>query len=119
MRFVRWIVILLVLIFIILQLIYNSESLSGSIRLVIQILPKRPIIEVNADIWLSLIIVFVLGFGIAILFEVYYWFKYSSAIRSQNRIIKKLRKRLIKYLPAHKSKENLEDTTSTDSKSFP
>ena len=119
MRFVRWITILLVLIFIILQILYNSESLAGNFRLVIQILPKRPVWEIIFPIWLSLIVVFMLGFGIAILFEVYYWFRYTSAIRSQNRIINKLRKRLKKYLPPEKAAKSLDDTTSTDTKSLP
>lgn len=118
MRFVRWIVVILVLIFIILQILYNSESLAGNLRLVIQIWPKRPIWEIAPPIWFSLIIVFVLGFGIAILFEIYYWFKYSYAIRSQNRLIKKLRKRLKKYLPPEKAAKSLDDTTSTDTTSL-
>jgi len=98
MRYLRWIVILLVFIFILLQIIYNIHNLTAQLEFVIKV-PGKELFRDSVQTWLGLFIMFALGFGIAILFEIYYWLKYNRIIRTQNKIIQKLRKELNAFKP--------------------
>lgn len=105
MRYARWIVVLLVFIFILLQIIYNLKNLTAPLEFVIKI-PGKELFKISAETWLGLFIMFLLGFGIAILFEIYYWLKYTRTIRTQNKIIQKLRKELNAFKPSIEQPQN-------------
>jgi len=99
MRYIRWSLVLLIFIFIILQIIYNLPHLTAPLQLVVKI-PGKELANLNTQTWLGLLVMFLLGFGIAILFEIYYWLKYTRTIRTQNKIIQKLRKELNAFKPS-------------------
>jgi hypothetical protein len=106
MRYLRWILMLLVLILIILQIFYNFKNFTESTFLyAFQILPSKELFKIELPVWQGFLIVFMAGFGLAIMFEIYYWFKYTMTIRSQNKLIKKLQGELtaLKPLPVEPS----------------
>jgi len=103
MRYLRWIFMLLILIVIILQIFYNFKYFTESTFIyAFQILPSKELFKIELPVWQGFLIVFMTGFGLAILFEIYYWFKYTMTIRSQNKLIKKLQNEVtaLKPLPA-------------------
>jgi len=67
MRYLKWILVLLIIILVVLEVIYNFSAMSQS---------------------------FILGFGLAIILEIYFWYKYTMTIRKQNKIIKNLEQKL-------------------------
>jgi len=100
MRYVRWIFMLLILTLLILQIFYNFKNLTEStFNFAFQLLPAREIFRIDLPVWQGLLIMFLLGFGLAILFEIYYWAKYTLTIRSQNKLIRKLQKTLESIMP--------------------
>ena len=106
MRFVRLIVMLLILLFIILQIFYNFKNLTeATFTYAFQLLPTKEIFTLELPVWQGLLIMFLIGFGLALIFEIYYWAKYTLHIRSQNKIINKLQKTLEAVMPPHKEPE--------------
>ena len=100
MRYIRWIFMLLILIFIILQIFYNFKNLTETtFAFGLALLPGREFFHIEVPVWQGLLILFLIGFGLAILFEIYYWAKYTMTIRSQNKTIKALQKEIAKYKP--------------------
>lgn len=100
MRYIRWISILLILIVIILQIFYNFKYFTEVTFLyAFQILPSKELFKIELPVWQGLLIMFLLGFGLAIMFETYYWFKYTMTIRGQNKLIKQLRDELTALKP--------------------
>jgi ABC-type Na+ efflux pump permease subunit len=98
MRYLKWILLLIVIIFIFLQVLNNMETFGTTLAFSLRIPGENPTIHIN---FLSLaIIIFASGFLIAILIEIYYWFKYSRTIRQQNKTIQSLRKELETLKPA-------------------
>ena len=93
MRYLKWFLVLAVLIFIVLEIIYNFSSLTQNFQLVFR-LPGKTLFTIEMQLWFGLLIMFVLGFSLAILLEIYFWFKYTMTIRKQNRIIQDLQKEL-------------------------
>jgi len=93
MRYLKWFLVLVVLIFIILEIIYNISSLTQNFQLVFR-LPRKTFFTIEMQLWFGLLIMFILGFSLAILLEIYFWFKYTMTIRKQNRIIQDLQKEL-------------------------
>ncbi len=93
MRYIRWIVILLVLFVLILELAYNFQSTSQTFKFTIWV-PGRTLASLEMEIWIGMLITFALGFGLAIFFELYYWSKYTITIRKQNKILEDLKKEL-------------------------
>ena len=93
MRYLKWFLILAVLIFIVLEIIYNFSSLTQNFQLVFR-LPGKTLFTIEMQLWFGLLIMFILGFSLAILLEIYFWFKYTMTIRKQNRIIQDLQKEL-------------------------
>jgi len=102
MRFIKWIVMLLALLVLILQIFYNFKSLTeNTFSFAFQLLPGNKIFERELPVWQGLLVVFMLGFGLAFLFEIYYWARYTLRIRSQNRIITRLQKAVDSIRPSH------------------
>lgn len=93
MRYLKWFLVLAVLIFIVLEIIYNFSSLTQNFQLVFR-LPGKTLFTIEMQLWFGLLIMFILGFSLAILLEIYFWFKYTMTIRKQNRIIQDLQKEL-------------------------
>jgi hypothetical protein len=116
MRYVRWILMLLILIFIIMQVVYNFESMGQNFMVVIQV-PGTKLFEGEIEIWLALLGVFLIGFGIAIALELYYWFKYSMTIRNQNKLILGLQEELAALKPAQDAPATPAPAESKPSKS--
>jgi uncharacterized membrane protein YciS (DUF1049 family) len=115
MRYVRWIVMLLILIVIILQIFYNFKNFTESTFVyAFQLLPAKELFRIELPVWQGLLIMFLLGFGMAILFEVYYWFKYTMTIRSQNKLIKKLQDEVIALRPLPAQSEPAPEAKSKD-----
>jgi uncharacterized membrane protein YciS (DUF1049 family) len=91
---------LLILILLILQIFYNFKNLTeANFSFAFQLLPAREIFRIELPVWQGLLIMFLLGFGLAILFEIYYWAKYTLTIRSQNKLIRRLQKTLESIMP--------------------
>ena len=108
MRFVRLIVMLLILLLIILQIFYNFKNLTeATFSYTFQLLPTKEIFTLELPVWQGLLIMFLIGFGLALIFEIYYWAKYTLHIRSQNKIINKLQQALESVMPPHKEPEEL------------
>ncbi len=93
MRYVRWIIILLVLLFLILELAYNFQVSSQTFKFVIWV-PGRTLATLEMEIWIGMLVTFALGFGLAIFFELYYWGKYALTIRKQDQVIEELKKKV-------------------------
>lgn len=93
MRYLRWIIVLLFLLFLMMELVYNFQTTSQILQFKIWV-PGKTIVTLEMEIWLALILTFILGFGLAIFFELYYWGKYSLSFRKQNKLIEELKKRL-------------------------
>lgn len=93
MRYIKWIILILALLFIFMQLHYNVPSFLKPLTLMLRV-PGKTFASFSIQLWFAFVLVFFLGFGLAILFEVYYWFKYTQTIRQQNKIIKELKKKI-------------------------
>ena len=93
MRYLKWILVLLIVILVVLEVIYNFSAMSQSFKLVFR-LPGKTFFTVEMQIWFGLLLMFILGFGLAIILEIYFWYKYTMTIRKQNKIIKNLEQKL-------------------------
>jgi len=91
MRYLRWIAALLFLLFLIMELAYNFQTSTQSFKFIVWV-PGKTLATLEMEIWVALIITFILGFGLAIVFELYYWGKYSLSFRKQSKIIEELKK---------------------------
>lgn len=94
MRYLRWIFVLLFLLFIIMEIAYNFSSTSQAFVFKIWV-PGKTIATLNLEIWVAMLIMFGLGFGLAIIFEIYYWGKYKFNLRKQSKVIQDLKKKMI------------------------
>ncbi len=115
MRYVKWILLLIVIIIVFLEILHNLDTFSTQLTFSLKVPGRNPTVQVN---FLTMaILLFSTGFTLAILIEIYFWFKYSRAIRQQNRIIQSLRKELaiLKPTPASTSLPgpSEEDATKT------
>ena len=93
MRYLKWISVLLILILVVLEVIYNFSAMSQSFKLVFR-LPGKTFFTIEMQIWFGLLLMFILGFGLAIILEIYFWYKYTMTIRKQNKIIQNLEQKL-------------------------
>jgi len=109
MRYVRWIIVLLFALFLLMELAYNFQSTSQTFQFKIWV-PGKTLATLEIEIWVGLLLTFALGFGLAILFELYYWGKYSLSFRKQNRIIDELKKRLDFFSKKETEQTNPEPT---------
>lgn len=98
MRFLKLILLLLVSIFILFQVLYNLGTLNTQLIFSLRMPGENPVFKINFLI--AAILFFTSGFGIAIMIEVYFWFKYSRTIRQQNKMIQALRKEVEDLKPS-------------------
>lgn len=93
MRYIRWIIILVCLLFLIVEVGYNFQTTTQTFAFAIWV-PGKTLATVQMEIWIGLLVTFGLGFGLAIFFELYYWSKYALTIHKQNQTIKSLKQEL-------------------------
>jgi hypothetical protein len=98
MRYLKWAFILFVIIFIFLQLLANLDTLNTSLSLSLRV-PGSSDISIKFKFITAAIFLFAGGFIIAILIEIYSWFKYSRTIRQHRKIIQSLRNELKELRP--------------------
>jgi hypothetical protein len=98
MRYLKWTFILFVIIFIFLQLLANLDTLNTSLSLSLRV-PGSADISINFKFLTAAIFLFAGGFIIAILIEIYSWFKYSRTIQKQQKLIQSLRNELKELKP--------------------
>ncbi len=104
MRYIRWIFILVVLLFLIVELAYNFQTSTQAFKFVVWV-PGHTLATLRMEIWIGLLVTFALGFGLAIFFELYYWGKYALTIRKQNQTIEALKQELEALKPARNKTE--------------
>ncbi|GEM_PF-1348294 len=98
MRYIKWILILFVIIFVFLQILANLDTLNTNLSLSLR-LPGSADISMNFKFLTASIFLFAGGFIIAILIEIYSWFKYSRTIQKQRKLIQSLRNELKELKP--------------------
>ena len=115
MRYLRWVLSLLILLVIILQIFYNFKNFTDTdFQFAFQLLPGRVIFETELPVWQGLLFMFILGLGVGILFEVYHWAKWTLRLRSQSKIINRLEKALESLMPAHAAEHKPQEPQSDD-----
>ena len=93
MRYVKIVLVLAAALAVLLELFYNYAALSTPVSLQLK-LPGLLLAAATWPVWLLLTLVFVGGFLLALVFEVYYWYQYSRTIRAQKKLISALQKQL-------------------------
>lgn len=89
MRYVKWVLIVVLAAFVVAELMLNLEALGQDFILRLA-LPWYPLGYLLMPIWAAILIAFVAGFALAVLFELGAWYQYHRTIRIQRRQIKAL-----------------------------
>ena len=98
MRYVKLIVIAVLVVLAFAELILNVEALGQDIMLRLA-LPWYPLGFLLMPIWTALLLVFLAGFTLAVVLELGAWYQYSRTIRLQRRQIKGLQDEMEKAKP--------------------
>lgn len=95
MRYVKLIVVALIVSYLVFELIINLPELSLPISLQVN-LPWYPLGVLTMPVWVALVMVFLCAFLLAVALEVVAWYEYTRTIHLQRKQILGLQKALEK-----------------------
>jgi len=95
MRYLKAVVLVLIVGFIIFEVGANAQALGQNITFNVS-LPFYPLGVLSMPVWVALLLAFVLAFFIAVLLDVVAWYEYTRTIRLQRQRIKALQEELDK-----------------------
>lgn len=93
MRFIKWILLALVLAYVVFEIIINLGTLGQDMAIKIN-LPWEPLGIIVMPFWAALVLAALFAFVLAVLLEIAAWYEYTRTIRLQRKQIRALQKKL-------------------------